>query len=206
MMKAMLSILVAVQLLSVQAAALGSGADQAGKTAGRGAQPDVGGIVKGRPLRTVDYVDLKRYMGRWYEIARYPNPFQRGLVAVIVDYRLREDGRFDVVNTGRKNSLRGEVKRSTAVGWVNDQKTYSKLWVRFFWPTKAPYWIIDLGQDYEYAVVGQPSRKYLWIISRTPQMDEGVYRGICDRLRQQGYDPARLKRTLQPAPAKTQGP
>ncbi len=149
-------------------------------------------------LQPVSSVDLSRYMGKWYEIARYPNSFQKGLVGVIAEYRLREDGEFDVINTGREKTLDGPLSRSTATGWVQDEKTNAKLWVQFIWPFRAHYWIIDLCPEYSYAVVGQPSRKYLWILSRTPQMDEEAYAAICERLRKQGYDPSRLQMTLQP--------
>jgi apolipoprotein D and lipocalin family protein len=77
----------------------------------------------------------------------------------------------------------------------------AKLEVQFFWPFKGNYWIVDLGPDYEYAVVGHPARKYLWILSRTPRMDEATYQAILGRLREQGYDLSRLERTLQPPAA-----
>jgi apolipoprotein D and lipocalin family protein len=153
-----------------------------------------------QPLRAVPRVDLARYMGDWYEVARYPNRHQRGLVGVVASYRLNDDGTIEVTNTARKGRLDGEQEISTASAWVNDGSNNAKWTVQFFWPFKAPYWIIDLGKDYEYAVVGQPKRKYLWILCRKPQMDPETYAAICKRLRQQGYDPAKLQRTPQPKP------
>lgn len=155
----------------------------------------------GGGLRVVSSVELSRYMGKWYEIARYPNSFQSGLVGVIAEYRLRDDGKFDVINTGYKNNLDGPKEQSEAVGWVADEGTRAKLYVRFFWPFKADYWIIELAADYSHAVVGQPGREYLWILSRAPTMSDKLYEAIERRLLQQGYDPKKLQRTKQPADA-----
>lgn len=157
-----------------------------------------------RPLETVEKVDLERYMGRWYEIARYPNIFQSGVVAVQARYRLLDNGEIEVTNVGRKDGLDGPPTRSVNTAWLAREGDDTKWYVRFIWPFKAPYWIIDLGENYEFAVVGQPSRKYLWVLSRTPRMDPEVYRGICERLRKQGYDPTKLKQTPQPT-AKSDG-
>src|SRR5512137_2339735 len=154
----------------------------------------------GPPLRTVDRVDLGRYMGRWYEIATIPMSFQAGCVGVTAQYTLREDGDVDVLNTCRKERLDGEVRTAKAKAWSVDPSN-AKLEVRFFWPFHGSYWIIDLDPDYRWAVVGHPSREYLWVLSRTPQMDEATYQGILARLRAQGYDVARLVKTPQRAGA-----
>ncbi len=149
-------------------------------------------------LRIVEDLDLNRYMGRWYEVARYPNMFQRGIVAVITTYTLQDDGTIRIDNYGREGSLDGEVTETQSSAVVQD-KGDGAIWrVKFFPLVTAPYWIIDLGPNYEYAVVGQPSRKYLWVLSRTPQIDEKTYRGICERLKAQGYDPGKIVRTPQP--------
>ena len=150
-----------------------------------------------KPLETVASVDLDRYLGRWYEIASYPAWFQKNCTGVTADYSLREDGRIKVVNSCRKKTLDGRAKQSTGKAKVVDTATNAKLKVSFFGPFWGDYWIIDLDRDYQWAVVGVPNRKYLWILSRTPQMDEEVYEGIVSRLRDQGYDPTRLNRTLQ---------
>jgi apolipoprotein D and lipocalin family protein len=154
----------------------------------------------GPPLRTVDHVDLKRYTGRWYEIATIPMSFQKGCVGVTADYSLREDGDVDVVNTCRKERLDGEVRTATGKAWSVDPSN-ARLEVRFFWPFHGSYWIIDLDPDYRWAVVGHPSRTYLWILSRSPQMDEGTYQAILGRLREQGYDLTPLVQTPQPPAA-----
>jgi apolipoprotein D and lipocalin family protein len=156
---------------------------------------------EGPPLRTVESVDVKRYMGRWYEIATIPMSFQKGCVGVTADYTLRPDGEVDVVNTCRKETLDGPERSVKGKAWVVDPSN-AKLEVQFFWPFHGSYWIIDLDPAYGWAVVGHPSREYLWILSRTPQMDPATYDGILARLRGQGYDVSRLVKTAQlPGPA-----
>ncbi len=152
----------------------------------------------GPPLRTVERVDLQRYMGRWYEIATIPMSFQKGCVGVTANYSLRPDGDVDVVNTCRKETLDGPEREATAKAWSVDPSN-AKLVVRFFWPFTGDYWIIDLDPEYRWAVVGHPSRKYLWILSRTPRMDDATYEGILSRLREQAYDLSLLVKTPQPA-------
>jgi apolipoprotein D and lipocalin family protein len=150
------------------------------------------------PLEVVDSVDLDRYLGRWYEIASYPAWFQKNCTAVTADYSLREDGRIKVINSCRKGTLDGKAKQSTGRAKVVDPTTNAKLKVSFFGPFWGDYWIIDLDPDYQWAVVGVPNRKYLWILSRTPQMDAALYDEIIARLPARRYDPTRLNRTLQP--------
>lgn len=144
-------------------------------------------------LAVVPGVKIDRYLGTWYEIARYPNRFQKGCVAVTAEYSVRPDGKIKVVNACRKGSPVGPIKRIEGKAWVVDMETNAKLRVQFFWPFWGAYWIIDLGQDYEYAVVGHPKRKYLWILSRTPEMAPELYQAIVERLVKQGYDPGRLE-------------
>jgi apolipoprotein D and lipocalin family protein len=154
----------------------------------------------GPPLRTVEKVDLTRYAGKWYEIATIPMSFQKGCTGVTATYTLRPDGDVDVVNTCRKETLDGPERQATAKAWSVDPSN-AKLVVRFFWPFTGDYWIIDLDPDYRWAVVGHPSREYLWVLSRTPQLDEATYDGILARLRAQGYDVTKLVKTPQPAGA-----
>lgn len=149
------------------------------------------------PLAVVDDVDIERYMGRWYEIAKYPNSFQRDCYGVTADYTLRADGTVGVENTCRTQDG-SQVARSIAgFAKIADPDAPAKLTVYFFWPFGAPYWIIDLDESYTYAVVGDPSRRFLWILSRTPTMDEATYAAIVSRLPDMGYDPNRLERTVQ---------
>ena len=148
-------------------------------------------------LNVVSKVDLKRYIGKWYEISSYPTSFQKGCIGTQATYSLREDGDIDVLNQCYKKGFDGEISSAKGKAWVVDKTTNAKLKVRFFWPFWGSYWIIDLGKDYNYAVVGHPSREYLWVLSRTPQMDDVLYYDILGRITQQGYDTSKLVKTIQ---------
>lgn len=150
-----------------------------------------------KPLETVSFVDLDRYVGQWYEIARYHHRFQEGCVGSRATYTLRDDGRITVVNECYDKSFSGKLRSVKGKAWVVDTDSNARLKVSFFWPFAGDYWIIDLGENYEYAVVGHPARKYLWILARTPEMDDRVYEAILMRLEKQEYDTAKLIRTLQ---------
>jgi apolipoprotein D and lipocalin family protein len=150
----------------------------------------------------VEEVDLARYAGRWYEIASFPQYFQEGCVATRATYRLRDDGRIDVLNECRDRTLDGPLRRAEGVAWVVDPDTSpARLKVQFFWPFSGDYWIFDLDPDYRFAAVGSPSREYLWILSRTPAMDPAEYAALLERLEALGFDLSRLEPTLQPADA-----
>ncbi len=151
-------------------------------------------------LQTVDRVDLSRYVGTWYEIASFPQRFQRGCAATTATYSLRADGDIDVVNRCHDGAIAGPERSARGRARVVERASNAKLEVSFFRPFWGAYWIVDLGAEYEYAVVGHPSRDYLWILSRTPAMDPDVYDRILGRLRAQGYETERLVRTAQPSP------
>lgn len=159
----------------------------------QGCLADKGNSLK--PLETVNSVDLNRYVGKWFEIARYPNNFQKGCVGSMATYTLRDDGKINVVNECHDTSFSGKLRSAKGKAWSVDTDTNARLKVSFFWPFAGDYWIIDLGQDYEYAVIGHPQRKYLWILSRSPEMDNNVYQSILKRLQQQEYDTTKLIRT-----------
>ena len=150
------------------------------------------------PLETVPQVDVARYAGTWYEIARYPNWFEGGCNGVTAEYTLRDDGSVGVLNTCRNTD--GTV-RSQIEGYavIDDPQQPGRLTVFFSTaPFGAPYWILDLGADYDYAVVGDPTRSFFWILSRTPALDDALYQSILDRLPAWGYDAARLELVPQP--------
>jgi len=147
-------------------------------------------------LSTVSGVDLTRYVGKWYEIARYPNWFEKADVTdVTAEYTARQDGKITVVNSCRRAD--GTIKTSKGEATVEDQETHAKWKVTFFKPFYGKYWVIDLAADYSYAVVGEPTRKYLWILSRAPRMSAETYGKISQRVRELGYDPAKLIQTAQ---------
>ena len=148
-------------------------------------------------LGVVAAVDLSRYAGRWYEIARLPNRFEKKCVdSVTATYTLRSDGKVDVVNRCRKAN--GEYTTAKGKAKIVDKKTNAKLKVTFFWPFYGDYWILDLGPDYEYAVVGAPNRDYLWILSRTPQIDDQLYQRLLAKMATQGFETQRMIRTSHP--------
>lgn len=156
------------------------------------------GSKKPAPVTTVAHVDLARYAGTWYEISSFPIRFQKGCTATTAVYSIRPDGQIDVVNSCNRDSLDGRKTIVRGHARVVDRESNAKLKVSFFWPVRSDYWIIDLGSDYEYAVIGHPTRRFVWILSRTRTMDPMVYAGIIKRLSAQGYDVSRLKVTLQP--------
>lgn len=149
------------------------------------------------PVPVVPHVDLKRYAGEWYEIARFPHAFQKDCVASKATYTLRDDGKITVLNQCYDKSLSGRLREVTGKAWTVDKKTNAKLKVSFFWPFSGDYWIIDLGKDYEYAVIGHPEREYLWILSRTKTMTEALYEAILERLKTAGYDTSELMKSNQ---------
>jgi apolipoprotein D and lipocalin family protein len=145
-------------------------------------------------LNVVPSVELERYLGKWYEIAHLPARFQEGCSETTATYTLAKDGKISVLNECRKN---GKVKRAKGKAKVVDKATGAKLKVTFFWPFYGDYWIIKLGRDYDYAVVGTPNRKYLWILSRTPRMDDELFSDIAEFARSKGFEVENLIRTRQ---------
>jgi apolipoprotein D and lipocalin family protein len=157
-----------------------------------------GALPGARPLEAVDTLDVDRYLGRWYEIERYPTSFQKGLVGVTAEYSRRPDGDIEVVNRGRVGTLDGREKSARARAWVPDPDEPARLRVRFFWPFAADYWVIALDPEYRWAVVGEPGRRYLWILSRTPSLPGPTLGEIRARITDLGFDLAPLQPTPQP--------
>jgi apolipoprotein D and lipocalin family protein len=143
--------------------------------------------ASGNPyLPTVSKVDLQRYMGVWHEIARLEHHFQKNCIGSSAEYSLREDGEVTVINRCI-DARDGNAREAKGRAWSVDPIDNSKLKVTFFWPFRGDYWIIELGENYQYSVVGAPNRKYLWILARESDMEETVYSGIIERLRGQGF-------------------
>ena len=149
---------------------------------------------------TVGSVDLARYAGLWYEVAKIPNRFQDQCVrGTTAEYSIREDRKIDVLNSCITES--GEVDDAEGIAKIVDAETNAKLKVSFVsflgWrPFWGDYWILGLGEDYEYAIVGSPDRKYGWVLSRTPELSAGVLAGIYEQLEAQGFDPADFEQSL----------
>jgi apolipoprotein D and lipocalin family protein len=146
-------------------------------------------------LKVVPHVDLEKYLGKWYEIAHLPARFQEGCDETTATYALSEDGSISVLNECKKNA---KVKKAKGKAKVVDKSTGAKLKVTFFWPFYGDYWIIKLGENYDYAVVGTPDFKYLWILSRTPQMGSKLFSELTEFAKAHGFDTERLIRTHQP--------
>lgn len=158
---------------------------------------------RSEPVRTVPSVDLNKYSGVWYEIAKYPNKFQKDCVGnTTATYTLKGEAKLEVLNRCLKKD--GTTNDAKAAGKVDDKKTNAKLKVRFapgftsFLPMVwADYWVIDLADDYSYSVVGTPDRKYFWILSRKAEMDDATYQAILRRAEGQGFVPAKVVKTPQ---------
>jgi apolipoprotein D and lipocalin family protein len=139
-------------------------------------------------LPVVSHVDLSQYMGRWYEIASFPKWFSSDCFNSQATYELRDDGKVDVINECRKHSAPHKWSRVNGVATVVDETSNAKLKVRFgLNPFAGDYWIIDLASDYSYAVVSEPSRESLWILSRTETLDKDVLGKILARLQNELY-------------------
>jgi apolipoprotein D and lipocalin family protein len=152
-------------------------------------------------VNTVPYVDLSKYTGKWYEISKIPNSFQKGCARnTTAEYKLREDGKIDVINKCIEDN--GSVNEAEGLAKVTDEKTNSKLKVSFvsifgihlFW---GDYWIIGLDKNYEFAVVGHPERKYGWILSRTPKLSDEKLQEAYSILKNNGYNPKDFEMTTQ---------
>lgn len=145
------------------------------------------------PLTTVAQVDINRYLGTWYEIARYEHFFEKGCSDVSATYSLKENGNINVLNSCMKED---GISEANGEAYAVDT-TNSKLKVTFFWPFYGDYWIVTLDENYQYVVIAEPSRKYFWILSRTKVLDEDVKQKILLTLPAIGYDKEKLIWTKQ---------
>lgn len=142
-------------------------------------------------------VELRRYLGRWYELARYEQGFQRGCEGVTADYALRPDGKISVLNRCRKPD--GHVSEASGKAKVVDPVTNARLKVSFFGPFYVgDYWVLDRADDYRWAIVGDPSGRYLWLLHRQAVPPAGEYDALVARAGVLGFDIAMLRRTQQP--------
>jgi apolipoprotein D and lipocalin family protein len=147
-------------------------------------------------LEVVPHVELEKYLGKWYEIAHLPAKFQEGCDETTATYTLLKDGSISVLNQSIKN---GKMKQAKGKAKVVDKNSNAKLKVTFFWPFYGDYWILKLGDNYDYSIVGTPNRKYLWILSRTPQMDDKLYSKLIEYAKSNGFDVNKLIKTYQKA-------
>jgi apolipoprotein D and lipocalin family protein len=141
-------------------------------------------------------VDLNRYLGRWYELARYEAGFQRGCEAVTADYSLRDDGLIGVLNSCRQGAIDGPVKQAEARARIVEGSENAKLKVSFFGPFYVgDYWVLDHADDYSWSIVGEPSGRYLWLLSREARPSAEMRAALNARVRALGYDLSLLRET-----------
>jgi lipocalin len=141
---------------------------------------------------TVKELDINRYLGTWYEIARFPHSFEKNLVGVTATYSLRDDGKIQVINEGYKNTLDGKRSRAEGKAKIPDKQEPGKLKVAFFLFFYADYFVLELDENYQYAMIGSSSDKYFWILSRSPQMDSQTYEMLLEKARKRGYNLEKL--------------
>jgi apolipoprotein D and lipocalin family protein len=147
------------------------------------------------PLETVEVLDVRQYEGKWYEIARLPNRFEKGLKCVTANYTLREDGKVKVVNKGIKEG--GEEDSAEGVAMMPNMSKPGELKVTFFWPFYGNYFVIELDEEYRWTMVGDPSRDYLWILSREQSIPDSVYNQYLSNAKSKGFDVDKLVRVEQ---------
>ena len=147
---------------------------------------------------TVSELDLNKYTGTWYEIARFQHSFEKDLVGVTATYKLRDDGKIDVINAGYKNSLDGKYKEATGIAKRPDPKEPGKLKVSFFLFFYAEYNVLRLDTtNYQYALIGSSTPDYLWILGREPQMDTSTFKKLVQEAKDRGYDTSKLYKVPQ---------
>ncbi|GAA0186495.1 apolipoprotein [Lithospermum erythrorhizon] len=159
-----------------------------------------------KEMEVVKNLDVERYMGRWYEIASFPSRFQpKDGVNTRATYTLNSDGTVHVLNETWSGGKRGLIE---GTAYKADPKSdEAKLKVKFYVPPFLPiipvtgdYWVLDIDEGYTYALIGQPSRSYLWILSRTPVLDDDTYNQLVEKAKEQGYDVSKLHKTPQANP------
>jgi len=139
-------------------------------------------------MKTVDYVDIERFMGDWFVIANIPTFIEKGATNAIESYRLSKNGIIETTFTFHKDSPTGEKKVYKPKGFIYNKETNAEWRMQFLWPFKMPFLIIELAEDYSFTVIGYPSRKYVWIMAREPEMNPDTYKKILSNLSTFGYD------------------
>ena len=144
-------------------------------------------------MKTVEFVDLERFMGDWFVIANIPTFLEKGATNAIESYKLNNKGIVETTFTFYKDSPVGEKKTYKPKGFIYNSITNAEWRMQFLWPFKMPFLIIELADDYSYTVIGYPSKKYVWIMARTPKIDEDRYKNILENLFEIGYDTTQIQ-------------
>ncbi|MCQ2286541.1 MAG: lipocalin family protein [Bacteroidales bacterium] len=152
------------------------------------------GCSSTRPIdnEAVKQLDLQQYVGHWFEIARFDHSFERGLVGCMADYSINDDGTIKVINSGRQRALSGPYKQKEGKARRPDASQPGRLEVSFFLNFYSQYNVLELADDYRYALVGSENDKYLWILSRTPQMQQADIDFLLQSATRRGYDTSKL--------------
>lgn len=148
---------------------------------------------------TVKNLETKRFLGKWYEIARFPHSFEKDLVGVTATYSMKENGQIKVLNQGYKGTLNGKLSTAVGKAKIADPNFPGNLRVSFFWIFYSDYLVMELDSiNYDWAVIGSSSPNYLWILSRKPQMDNKTYENLIQKISERGYDIQKLIKVQQP--------
>ena len=153
--------------------------------------------LESRKLEVVSSLDLKKFQGTWYEIAHNPWFPEKGCFYMIANYKLTKENNIKVTNICRKNGMDGQISKVSGIAWLVDPKIKAKWEVQFIWPFTLDYWVIEIEENYNYAVIGEPDRENLWILSRKPIMEKELLSRIIKNTKSKGYDLSNLILTPQ---------
>ena len=148
-------------------------------------------------MKTVDYVDLERFMGDWYVIANIPTFIEKNATNAIESYTMADKGKVNTIFTFFQESPKGKKKTYKPIGYIYNKETNAEWRMQFIWPFKMPFYIIDLDEEYSYTVIGIPSRKYVWIMARDSVLPDEIYDKIIDNLELIGYNISKIKKVPQ---------
>ncbi len=149
------------------------------------------------PIKTMDYVDLDRFMGDWYVIANIPTFIEKGAHNAIESYRMNDDGTIATTFSFHQDSYEGERKVYNPTGFVKNKNTNAEWGMRFIWPIKADYRIVYVDPQYTQTIIGRNARDYVWIMARTSTIPEDDYNSLVKLIKEQGYDISQLNRVPQ---------
>jgi apolipoprotein D and lipocalin family protein len=151
----------------------------------------------GEPMKTVDQVDLERFMGDWYVVANIPTFLEKEAYNAVESYALNPDGTIATTFTFNKGGFDGPKKTYHPKGFVLDEQTNARWGMQFLWPIKADYRVIYLDEDYQTTVIGRAKRDYVWVMSRTPEFGDAEFKRMQTFIKDVGYDPTKLQRVPQ---------
>ena len=157
----------------------------------------LGACASPAPIRTVDYVDLERFMGDWYVIANIPTFLEKGAHNAVENYALNDDGTIATTFTFRDDGFDGKRKEYNPKAFVLDTETNARWGMRFIWPIKADYRIVWLDDDYTQTVIARQDRDYVWVMARTPDIPDADYDELVAFVESIGYDISKLQRVPQ---------